>query len=93
MERATTLSGRAVSKVSKHAEMWNKIKLTATVADLSISKKYELIKQWARAFLEEKGDYAIAIVGKGYVTISQLAEDPSKYPEFVEMLFKIAGAR
>jgi len=79
--------------VGKHAEMWNKIKLTATVADLSINKKYELIKQWARAFLEEKGDYAIAIAGKGYVKISQLAEEPEKYPEFVEFLFRIAGGR
>jgi hypothetical protein len=79
--------------VSEHVELWKKIRLAAMVVDLSNDRKFELIKQWARAFLEEKGDYAIAIAGKGYVTISQLAEDPSRYPEFVEILFKIAGAR
>jgi hypothetical protein len=60
-------------------------------AALSDDSKYSLIKEWAQAFLDEVGDWAIAIFGKGAVRVSQLAENPEKYPDFVEFLFKVAG--
>jgi hypothetical protein len=72
--------------------MWRKIKLASMQAQLGDDVKYSLIKEWARAFVEEVGDWGIAIFGKGVVKVSQLAEDPSKYPDFVDFLFKIAGS-
>jgi len=77
--------------VSRHAQHWNRIKLASMQAQLGDEAKYSLIKEWAQAFLDEVGDWGIAIFGKGVVKVSQLAEDPSRYPEFVEFLFKIAG--
>lgn len=77
--------------MSRHVELWRKIKQASMQATLGNDIKYALIKQWAQAFLEEVGDYGIAIFGKGVVRVSQLAESPEKYPEFVDHLFRIAG--
>jgi hypothetical protein len=77
--------------VSRHAEAWNKIRMASMQAHLGDDAKFELVKDWAKAFLEEVGDWGIAIFGKGVVKVSQLAEDPSRYPDFVNFLFKIAG--
>jgi hypothetical protein len=77
--------------VSRHAQYWNRIKLASMQAQLGDDVKYALVKEWARAFLEEVGDWAIAVFGKEAVRVSQLAENPEKYPDFVEFLFKVAG--
>ena len=77
--------------MSRHAEAWKRIKQASMQVALSSDAKYSLVREWARAFLEEVGDWGIAVFGKGVVTVRQLAEEPEKHPDFVEFLFKLAG--
>jgi len=77
--------------VARHAEAWKRIKQASMQAALGDDAKYSLVREWAKAFLEEVGDWGIAVFGKGVVRVSQLAENPEQYPEFVEFLFKLAG--
>jgi hypothetical protein len=77
--------------VSRHAKLWSEIKRASMQAVLGDDAKYALVKEWAKAFLEEVGDWGIAVLGKGVVTVKQLAEEPEKHPDFVNLLFRIAG--
>ena len=76
--------------MSRHAEAWLKIRNASQRVSLNSGEKYSLVKEWAKAFLEEVGDWGIAVFGKGVVTVRQLVEEPEKYPDFVEFIFKIA---
>jgi len=53
--------------------------------------RYNLVKEWAKAFLEEKGDLAIANLSGKVVLVSELAAEPEKHPDVVEVLFKLAA--
>ena len=77
--------------MARHAEAWLRIKQASMQVALSSDAKYALVREWAKAFLEEIGDWGFAVLGKGVVRVSQLAENPERYPEFVDFLFKIAG--
>lgn len=54
--------------------------------------RYNLVKEWAIAFLEEKGDLAIANLSGKMVWVSELASNPEKHPDVVEVLFKWAAS-
>jgi hypothetical protein len=77
--------------VSRHAEAWRKLKQARFRVDLDADGKLKLVREWAQAFLEEKGDYALASFNGVYVKVSDLAREPEKHPEAVELILKIAG--
>jgi len=77
---------------SRHSQLW---KMMAAVAKGAIpfdGDRYNLVKEWAKAFLEEKGDLAIACFAGKVVLVSELASEPEKHPDIVEILFKWAAS-
>lgn len=77
---------------SRHSQLWRMMAAVAKGAVPFDGDRYNLVKEWAKAFLEEKGDLAIANVSGKMVLVSELARNPEKHPDVVEVLFKWAAS-
>jgi hypothetical protein len=76
--------------MGRHAELWMSLKAAARSATRLDADILQLVREWARAFVEEVGDYALANFSGVAVRVSELAEAPERHPEAVSLILQIA---